>query len=136
MRVSDFPELPTFTFTDQPWSDQALCREVGGDVFFPDRGGANVAAKRVCAACPVTTQCDTWAVVTEQAHGVWGGRTGEERRAAKYLADSGVSVLDPCQQMNYVGENRRSETVPDLTPRPPLDSLPIVNTRREAVDSC
>ena len=69
------------------WTERAACRDAGVDpeLFFPlsDAGPALrqvAAAKAVCARCPVTTECLTWALRAGEAAGIWGGTTAEERR--------------------------------------------------------
>jgi WhiB family redox-sensing transcriptional regulator len=54
-------------------------------LFFPIGHGPAaqvqiVAAKAVCARCPVVHECLSWALETGQDAGVWGGLTEEERR--------------------------------------------------------
>lgn len=56
------------------------------ELFFPvgTQGPAlrdAAAAKRVCARCPVTVQCLSYALSSKQAAGVWGGTCEEERDA-------------------------------------------------------
>lgn len=62
-----------------PW-DQALCRQVGSDDFFPDKGGSVAEAKSVCANCPIIDACLEEALARDERFGVWGGRTERERR--------------------------------------------------------
>jgi WhiB family redox-sensing transcriptional regulator len=67
------------------WRDQAACREVDPELFFPIGHGPAaqaqiVDAKAVCARCPVVQECLAWALETGQDAGVWGGLTEEERR--------------------------------------------------------
>jgi WhiB family redox-sensing transcriptional regulator len=38
-------------------------------------------AKAVCQACPVITECATWALQTQEPYGVWGGMSEDERAA-------------------------------------------------------
>ena len=69
--------------TVTPWREAAACFEVRDEVdFFPDNQdlGAIVRAKAVCAGCPVSDECLTWAVETNQTEGIWGGHTAKERR--------------------------------------------------------
>ncbi|TPQ21488.1 WhiB family transcriptional regulator [Streptomyces sporangiiformans] len=66
------------------WLRRAACADEDPELFFPvgTTGPAVrdvVAAKRICARCPVTFECLTWALDTGQTSGVWGG-TGEEER--------------------------------------------------------
>ena len=70
------------------WRDDAACRQLDPDLFFPvSTSGASLmdieAAKRVCQRCPVTTPCLRWALDLGQVSGIWGGTTEEERRALR-----------------------------------------------------
>ncbi|MFF5261420.1 WhiB family transcriptional regulator [Actinomadura viridis] len=67
------------------WQADALCREVGTDLFFEDGDGPSQqrAAKQVCAACPVRDACLQWALTFpafEDMHGVFGGTSPQDRR--------------------------------------------------------
>lgn len=70
-------------FPDRPaWHDRAACRGAGPAMWFPDRGHplsvGSVAAKAVCAGCPVRAECGI-AGLGERT-GIWGGLDGAERR--------------------------------------------------------
>ncbi|GHD85877.1 WhiB family transcriptional regulator [Streptomyces naganishii] len=70
------------------WRDRAACRQEDPDLFFPigTTGPALLQteqAKAVCRRCPVQEQCLEWAMETDQAIGVWGGTSENERRALK-----------------------------------------------------
>lgn len=69
------------------WRDRAACLGHDDDTFFPDRGDTTGTdeALRVCATCPVTTQCLD-AALTEEGnlagayrHGIRGGTTPDQR---------------------------------------------------------
>ncbi|MGI8663089.1 MAG: WhiB family transcriptional regulator [Acidimicrobiales bacterium] len=62
------------------WQSLAACTGADPDLFFPDRGELALAAKVVCAVCPVREQCLAHALVFHEDHGVWGGTTPTERR--------------------------------------------------------
>jgi len=63
------------------WRDRALCAQIGGDIWFPEKGGdSGVAAKRVCRACPVTAECLAYALEMGEEYGVWGGMSPQQRR--------------------------------------------------------
>jgi WhiB family transcriptional regulator, redox-sensing transcriptional regulator len=69
------------------WWERAACRSVDPELFFPvseiGPAGRQVArAKAVCAGCGVSALCLEYALSTRQVHGVWGGLTEAERRAA------------------------------------------------------
>jgi WhiB family redox-sensing transcriptional regulator len=66
------------------WLRRAACADEDPELFFPvGTTGPAVqdveAAKEVCARCPVSYQCLTWALETGQTSGVWGGTCEEER---------------------------------------------------------
>jgi len=72
------------------WRDAAACRDADPDLFFPigTTGPARRQigeAKRVCRTCPAQTHCLAWALDNRVTDGVWGGTTGEERRAMRSL---------------------------------------------------
>lgn len=67
------------------WLDQAACREMDPDIFFPSSGGAigheeTERAKAACSRCGVSTHCRDWAIETNQVEGIWGGLSLTERR--------------------------------------------------------
>lgn len=63
------------------WMADALCREIGGDFWHPDRGewGVVQIAKRVCGMCPVKDACLAHALAHDEPHGIWGGVTPKGR---------------------------------------------------------
>jgi WhiB family transcriptional regulator, redox-sensing transcriptional regulator len=70
------------------WYRYAACRGEDPELFFPigTTGAALLQltdAKRVCARCPVQSECLQWAITTGVEHGVWGGMGEDERRALK-----------------------------------------------------
>lgn len=64
----------------EPWTRDALCAEVGGDMFFPDLGEAAHEAKKICAACPVRDACLEYALRNRVKEGIWGGMNYKARR--------------------------------------------------------
>jgi len=73
--------------TDGGWWRLAACRSADPDLFFPVSAAGPaleqaMAAKAICAGCPVRRECLTYATITRQQHGIWGGMTEEERHAA------------------------------------------------------
>lgn len=68
------------------WRDQAACREVDPELFFPltDQGPSRVqeqAAVQHCMGCQVREKCLDWALDNEIHHGVWGAATEQQRLA-------------------------------------------------------
>lgn len=69
--------------TPLPWYKDALCAQIGGDDWFPEKGGSTLAAKKVCAKCPVRGACLEDAMSSDQRYGVWAGLSERERRQLK-----------------------------------------------------
>jgi WhiB family redox-sensing transcriptional regulator len=66
------------TPTDVNW-DEAACRDVDTDVFFPVSEKDADAAKAICATCPIAEACLEYALELRPSDGVWGGLTPIER---------------------------------------------------------
>lgn len=71
--------------TIEHWTDRAACRGVDPDLFYPVSAAGPALrqvdeAKRVCARCPVASECLAWALRAGEPAGIWGGTTLEERR--------------------------------------------------------
>jgi WhiB family redox-sensing transcriptional regulator len=63
------------------WQSRAECRGEDLALFFdPDR---EAAAKEVCGWCPVRDECLDWAIGLNIGYGVYGGLTGDERKAER-----------------------------------------------------
>ncbi|GAA4630542.1 WhiB family transcriptional regulator [Actinoallomurus vinaceus] len=67
------------------WTDLAACRGIDPELFFPVSAAGPALdqvseAKRVCASCPVVSDCLAWALRAGESVGVWGGTTPDERR--------------------------------------------------------
>ncbi|WP_138945273.1 WhiB family transcriptional regulator [Plantibacter sp. M259] len=70
------------------WEDDALCRTVSPDEFFPELGGSASYARQVCELCAVTSSCLAYALRRGEKWGVWGGTTPQERMAMPGWRDS------------------------------------------------
>jgi WhiB family transcriptional regulator, redox-sensing transcriptional regulator len=73
------------------WWSRAACQSADPELFFPiSEAGQSVTqiagAKAVCAGCGVRRECLTFALVTGQPYGVWGGTSPEERQALRKKA--------------------------------------------------
>lgn len=71
------------------WEEKALCAETDPEAFFPEKGQSSRAAKQICMACEVRTECLEAALANQEPFGIWGGLTERERRA---LRRSGVDA--------------------------------------------
>lgn len=61
------------------WWHRGLCAQVGGDEWFPEKGGSTREAKRTCSNCTVRADCLEYALANDERFGVWAGLSVEER---------------------------------------------------------
>lgn len=73
----------------EPWMDGALCPQVDGDCFFPNKGESAMDAKAVCIKCPVRLECWEHCVKNDERYGVWAGVTETERRRYRRSTPAG-----------------------------------------------
>ncbi len=77
------------------WQADAGCLGADPDAWFQDQGGVfPVAARRICAACPVARHCLAWALVFGEDHGIWGGLPPRRRKSLVALLDAGTTLGD------------------------------------------
>jgi WhiB family redox-sensing transcriptional regulator len=79
------------------WRVKAACRSSDSDLFFPigTTGGAKEqiqAAKQICQACGVASQCLEFALLTNQESGIWGGLSEDERRKVRARQAAGSAA--------------------------------------------
>ncbi len=70
------------------WRGAGACLSAVRELFFPLATGGPAAgqistALLGCAGCTVRQQCLDFALETNEAHGIWGGTTPEERIRAR-----------------------------------------------------
>lgn len=75
-----FALLSDDTFDGEPWQEKALCAQTDPESFFPEQGVGAREAKRVCASCPVRSECLEYALQNDERFGIWGGFSESERR--------------------------------------------------------
>ena len=79
----------TATITDTAhatWMTEGACHREDPDLFFPISASQASAdqigqALAVCHRCGVEAECLRYALVNRINHGIWGGRTEQERQA-------------------------------------------------------
>jgi WhiB family redox-sensing transcriptional regulator len=69
------------------WTEQAACRGMDPDLFFPERGHSTAEAKAVCGSCPVRDTCLDEALARSERFGIWGGKSERERRRLRTQRD-------------------------------------------------
>ncbi len=62
------------------WNDQAACRGLDPEIFYPVSEEEAERAKAVCGQCAVQQSCLEHALGSRERDGVWGGATEKERR--------------------------------------------------------
>ena len=62
------------------WTTRAVCAKADPDALFVT-GAAQREAAKMCAGCPVRTECLADALDNQVEFGVWGGMTERQRRA-------------------------------------------------------
>jgi WhiB family redox-sensing transcriptional regulator len=63
-----------------PWAGEAACRGLDPAIFHPQDDTEAEAAKAICGACPVASDCLEHAIERREKEGVWGGMTERERQ--------------------------------------------------------
>ncbi|MGW4484301.1 WhiB family transcriptional regulator [Amycolatopsis sp. NPDC004368] len=68
--------------TDLGWQQDAVCAEIGVELFFPEKGENwhMRHAKQMCSQCPVRAECLQYALDNHERFGVWGGLSERQRR--------------------------------------------------------
>lgn len=87
--MADVSRLPGPNADLWEWQLQGACRREDPELFFhpegergPARLARELAAKAVCASCPVLAQCASHALSVREPYGIWGGLSEEERESA------------------------------------------------------
>lgn len=77
---------PRDLWSREPWMANGKCLGLGtkmADIFYPAAGENTKQAKRMCAVCPVRTECLDYALEHGEVFGIWGGYTEADRRRLK-----------------------------------------------------
>lgn len=85
-------------YTEKNWRDGALCAQIGGDLWFPEKGQRNqaITARENCGKCEVAQFCLDYAVRNPSIqHGIWGGQPPREiRRLRQEAGLAGAELND------------------------------------------
>ena len=65
------------------WRDDAACRDVEPELFFPGRHDDPHAAKQICATCQSLIPCLDLAMSDPDIKGIWGGTDLAQRTAIR-----------------------------------------------------
>ncbi|WP_328611232.1 WhiB family transcriptional regulator [Amycolatopsis sp. NBC_00345] len=121
--------LPSPRTENWDWQMRGSCRGMNTMLFFnPDgeRGDHRAArianAKKVCQTCAVLKQCRTYALASNELHGVWGGLSEYDRR----------TIHDNPAVRGGESESPRCSPSPEPRPRPSTSSPPARTYVRKA----
>lgn len=80
--MNPMASLLSMVIISEPWIDDALCAEVGGDDHFATQKDPSAVgrAKALCARCEVVAECLEYAIRAKEPIGTWGGRSQPELR--------------------------------------------------------
>jgi WhiB family redox-sensing transcriptional regulator len=75
-------EFPSLKDDDARWMQNAACRNVDYDIFFPEAmsDASAAAAVSMCNRCPVQDDCARYAIINSIEYGIWGGLSPRARR--------------------------------------------------------
>ena len=76
------------------WQDEALCQQVGGDLFYSEVGEDTERAKAVCRGCLVRLPCLEYALEIGDKEGIFGGFAERPRRRIARRYQAGVALED------------------------------------------
>lgn len=93
----------------EAWQQRALCAQVGGDLWHPERGGSTKEAKGICADCPVRLECKQYALDNDERYGIWGGLSERERRRLKTASTQPTDTGLCGTSQGYQKHRRRGE---------------------------
>lgn len=62
------------------WQDEAACKSLPLEMFFPPAEQEADAAKAICSGCTVKEPCLEAALAAGERFGIWGGLTSDERQ--------------------------------------------------------
>jgi WhiB family redox-sensing transcriptional regulator len=79
MEVRWYQYAPIPSGDVQSWRDEAVCAQIGSDLWFPEKGGSARRAKEICETCPVRVECLEYALAQDEQFGVFGGMSRKER---------------------------------------------------------
>lgn len=85
------------------WQSDALCAQIGPEVFFPKKGGKSLDPKKVCYDCEVRVQCLDYALEKDERFGIWGGLSAKDRQKVQ---KRGLSALEAVGSPEFNKRNR------------------------------
>jgi WhiB family redox-sensing transcriptional regulator len=82
------------------WAADGACRGKDNAPWYPERGTSLEPARKVCAACPVRTECLAYALLVCERFGVWGGASERQRRKLRnVLREHEIDIDDTEEEL-------------------------------------
>jgi WhiB family transcriptional regulator, redox-sensing transcriptional regulator len=79
--ATSFLSTSTADLMPPQWHEEAACKGLAADIFYPLDDDAVSVAKSVCGECSAQERCLEYALAVREKDGVWGGATERERRS-------------------------------------------------------
>ncbi len=92
---------------ERDWVKQADCLDEDTEIFYPKNGRDFIAKLAICETCPVRNDCLAYALKHKDVNGIWGGSSGNERRAI--LKDIKSKKIKKSEIDDYVAELAKFE---------------------------
>jgi WhiB family redox-sensing transcriptional regulator len=89
LAIDGTPELSSLVRRPR-WQARSACRSLDTQGFFPEGTGLSDEIRCICAACPVSVDCLTFALADPSLKGLWAGTTerGRARMRAAIRSES------------------------------------------------
>jgi WhiB family redox-sensing transcriptional regulator len=99
------------------WQEEALCQQVGGDLFYSEVGEDTEKAKAVCRGCLVRLECLEYALEIGDKEGIFGGFSERPRRriAREYQAGKSLEDIIAEDDARFYGRIERSAELAEAT---------------------
>jgi WhiB family redox-sensing transcriptional regulator len=114
--MAEISRLPIPVMEEWEWQYKGACRDLDPEAFFhpdgergPRRRNREMAAKAVCATCPVIAACRAHALAVQEPYGIWGGLSEDDR--AVILERQGVTPLTIPAAVAAVAAEKAVKTV-------------------------
>jgi hypothetical protein len=77
------------------WRNDAACKGKPTEWWYPAKGGSPWAqkARDICASCPVSAECSTFARYNAERYGIWGGEGAYNVRRRDFATGQAVRVV-------------------------------------------
>jgi len=85
---------------DISWRDEAACKSVPTEAFFPEEGGVPTTLAKLCAGCPVRSECLDFAVSDWTIYGIWAGTDEKERRKMRQSRQENKAPASPVEDFS------------------------------------